>query len=83
MLALFFVYVLRSEKRDRYYIGSTQDVAQRLAQHNAGMMKGTRGLRPWRLVHAEAWETRAQARQREGQIKSWKNRAYLEKTLGL
>ena len=80
---MFFVYVLHSKKRDRYYIDSTKDIAQRLAQHNAGMTKTTRTLRPWRLVYTEVFETLPEARAREAQIKAWKNRSYMEKVLGL
>ncbi len=58
---MFFVYVLHSDAAGRYYIGSTRDVAQRLAQHNNGMMKATRPHRPWRIVHTESFESLAEA----------------------
>ena len=80
---MFSVYILQSQKNGRYYIGSTKDVTQRLTQHNVGMTKATKGLRPWQLVYTQAYETLAQARKREAQIKSWKNRSYLQKALGL
>ncbi|MCH9037051.1 MAG: GIY-YIG nuclease family protein [Chloroflexi bacterium] len=80
---MFFVYILQSEEACRYYIGSTKNIQQRLFQHNAGMMKSTRGLRPWRLVHSETFDTLAQARGREAQIKAWKNPRYMERALGL
>ncbi len=78
-----FVYVLRSPKSGRYYIGCADDVGRRLGQHNAGMSKTTRNSRPWRLVHTEAFDTLAKARRREAQIKSWKNTSYMERVLGL
>ena len=80
---MFFVYVLQSERSGRYYVGSTSNVANRVEQHNSGMTKATRNLRPWRLVHAESYETLAQARKRESQIKSWKNHDYMRNQLGL
>ncbi len=83
LVDLFFVYILQSKETYRYYIGSTKDIQRRLFQHNAGMMKSTRGLRPWRLVHSETFDTLAQARRRETQIKAWKNPRYMEKALGL
>jgi putative endonuclease len=79
----FFVYVLQSEETGRYYIGCSKDVACRLAQHNVGMSKATRELRPWQLVHTEAYQTLAEARRREAQIKSWKNPEYMRRALGL
>jgi len=41
-MPLFFVYVLQSAPTGRHYVGSTQDLAQRLEQYNAGMMRSTR-----------------------------------------
>jgi len=80
---LFFVYVLRSQKNGRYYVGCTQDVTRRVAQHDAGMTKSTKAGRPWRLVHAECHPTLSLARRRESQIKSWKNPEYLRTALKL
>ncbi|MBI2871577.1 MAG: GIY-YIG nuclease family protein [Chloroflexi bacterium] len=74
---------MRSEQSGRYYVGSTKDIAQRLAQHNAGMMKATRQSRPWRLVYIEPSDTLSAARRREAQIKSWKSPGYMRKALGL
>ena len=80
---MFFVYILRSGKGVRYYIGCTKDVARRLAQHNAGMTQATRNLRPWLLVHTEEYQTLVAARRREAHIKSWKSPEYMRRALGL
>lgn len=80
---MFFVYILQSEKTGRYHIGCTEDVARRLAQHNAGMTQATRNLRPWLLVHTEEYQTLGEARRREAQIKSWKSPEYMRRALGL
>jgi putative endonuclease len=78
---MYYVYILRSELHNRYYIGSTKDAAIRLAQHNAGKSISTRKNRPWKIIYTEPFETLNKARQREQQIKSWKNPGYMEKTL--
>ncbi len=80
---MFYVYVLRSDASGRHYIGSTKDVSRRVAQHNTGMMRSTRGQRPWHLVYTEAFESLAEARGREMQLKSWKNPTYLRERLGI
>ena len=80
---MYFVYVLHSEKSHRYYIGSSKDIKQRLAQHNSGMMRFSRPYKLWQLVYTEAYETLAEARRRELQIKSWKSLRYVERVLGL
>ena len=78
---MFYVYVLRSENSGRYYIGSTGNPESRLEQHNAGMTKSTKAFRPWSMIYQEAFELLPDARRRESQLKSWKNRAYLESQL--
>ena len=47
---MFYIYILYSDKFDRYYIGQTQDVNARLARHNAGREKVTRPYVPWKLI---------------------------------
>ena len=36
---VYFLYILQSECTGRYYIGQTQDVPERLAYHNANLLK--------------------------------------------
>jgi len=50
---------------------------------HAGRTQSTKGPRPWKLVHTETYETLSAARQRERQIKSWKNTGYMVQALGL
>ena len=82
-LLMFYVYILRSERTGRYYIGCTGDLHNRVEQHNAGMTKSTKGFRPWQLIHQEEFESLSDARRRETQLKSWKSRTYLESQLNL
>ena len=78
---MLYTYVLRSESSNRYYIGSTKDIARRIAQHNSGKNRSTKSYRPWKLVYSESFQTLAEARQRELEIKSWKSRKYMEEAL--
>ena len=80
---MFFIYVLRSQTTGRYYVGSTSNVARRLAQHNDGINKSTRPARPWRVVYTESFDSLPDARRREARLKSWKNPAYMRKQLGI
>jgi len=66
-----FVYVLGSIAKSRHltYVGWTNDVAARLAKHNAGKgARSTRG-RAWVLLHSEAFATRREAMSREWHLK--------------
>ena len=74
---MYFAYVIESDSTGGLYIGSTQKMTTRLQQHISGMMKSTRGKRPWHLLLVEKFQTRSEALARERQIKSWKNPHYV------
>ncbi|WP_299763396.1 GIY-YIG nuclease family protein [uncultured Dokdonia sp.] len=78
---MYFVYVLRSEVDGRLYKGLTQDIENRLREHNSGKMKSTKGYIPWVLVYQEKIETRVEARKREKYLKSGVGREFLKKYL--
>jgi putative endonuclease len=74
-----FVYVLGTFTKNRHltYVGWSNDVARRLAQHNAGKgARSTRG-RLWVLLHSESFATRRQAMSREWHLK--RDRAFRKK----
>lgn len=50
---LWWVYVLRSTRRKRSYVGITVDLPRRLQQHNGelpGGARSTRSGRPWKIA---------------------------------
>jgi putative endonuclease len=73
-----YVYVLRSLNNDWYYVGSSVDPHRRLAEHNTGESKSTRGHRPYELVYIEKFPDLSAARKREMQIKRKKIRRYID-----
>ena len=74
----YFVYILYSKKRDRYYIGYSFNPESRLEEHNLGATKSTRTGSPWILVYTEDFEDKRSAIHRELEIKKMKNRKYIE-----
>jgi tRNA/rRNA methyltransferase len=67
----FYVYILRCVDYS-YYVGHTDDLERRLAQHHAGTVSGyTQGRRPVRLVFSEEFPTRQEALAAERQLKGW------------
>jgi len=72
------MYILKSEKTDSYYIGSSQDLENRVEEHNSGKSVSTKGKRPWLLVYSESFVSLSEARQRESEVKSWKSRKMIE-----
>ena len=76
---MFFVYVLRSNVNGHFYVGMSQDVANRVVQHNSGMTKSTKAYRPWVLFFHEAFSTRIEARKREVYLKSGIGKEFIKK----
>ena len=66
---MFFVYILYSKRLQQYYVGSTNDLIDRLRRHNAGEGKHTRKGIPWDLIHKIELPTRSEAVQLEKKIK--------------
>jgi putative endonuclease len=46
----YFVYILYSERLNKFYKGQTSDLKDRLFRHNAGREKATKSGIPWKLV---------------------------------
>ncbi len=67
-----FVYILKSVKDCKYYIGETHDVKARLLFHNSGKQRSTKNRIPFIIILTEQFEDRQTAVAREKQIKSWK-----------
>jgi putative endonuclease len=75
---MFFTYILFSEKLKKYYIGSTNNIENRILRHNGGTEKFTSTGIPWQLKYFETFSTLAEARKRELEIKKKKSRKYIE-----
>ena len=65
------MYLLSSRSR-ALYIGVTNDVARRVAEHRAGLSIHTARYRIDRLVRLEAYPTARDAIAREKQLKAWR-----------
>ena len=75
------VYILRNRKSGRHYIGSATDLQRRLADHQRGNTRSTRGG-VWKLVYSEALPSLSSARRREREIKSYKGGVKFQALLG-
>ena len=70
---MFFVYILRSKKSERYYTGHTSNIDKRLKEHNSGKVRSTKAYVPWEIIYSEKYESKSEAFQREMQIKKYKS----------
>ncbi len=75
---MFYCYVLRSVKTGRRYVGSCEDLAERVRRHNAGESKATKHGVPWILVRSESFMTRSEAALRERYYKTGRGRDELD-----
>lgn len=66
----FTVYILFSEKANRYYIGQTNNIAERLARHNSGYESATKPYIPWSLVCSISKPNRSEAVTLEKKLKN-------------
>lgn len=69
---MFYVYILKSLKDQGYYIGYTQDLDQRLKEHNRGKSKSVKARAPFKIVYKEKYSNKKEAINRERQIKKYK-----------
>ncbi len=75
---MYSVYAIYSEGRNYLYVGITDNVERRLAEHNGGKNKTTKPYRPFKLIHTESFISRAEARAREIEPKSGYGKEFLK-----
>ncbi|MBT8272221.1 MAG: GIY-YIG nuclease family protein [Bacteroidia bacterium] len=74
----YFVYILYSFKREKYYVGQTENISKRLDRHNLGHVKSTKSGIPWKLIWKIELESRSKALLLEKKIKKRGAKRYLE-----
>jgi putative endonuclease len=75
----YFVYVLRSGKDGKRYVGITNNIERRLKQHNNSCVQSTKCRLPLKLEYKEEHPDRLSARNRERYFKSAAGRRFLDK----
>ena len=77
MKRFFHVYILVSEADTAiHYTGITQDLEQRIAEHNRGACPHSAKHRPWRVETTIAFASEAKARAFERYLKSGSGREF-------
>jgi putative endonuclease len=66
---MWYVYMLKSEGRKWFYVGSTNRLEKRIVEHNSGKVKSTRFYRPLKLVFKKEFEIEKDARYYEIKVK--------------
>jgi putative endonuclease len=73
-----FVYVLKSERNGRYYVGSTDNLIRRYRQHASGQVYTTKRMLPIVVAGWKECDTLLAARRLERALKARKSRDYIE-----
>jgi predicted GIY-YIG superfamily endonuclease len=77
-----YVYTLQSEANpDRFYVGLTDALQERLRKHNAGEVSHTAKFKPWFIKTAIAFRDRERVAAFETYLKSGSGRAFARKHL--
>lgn len=80
---MFCVYFLRSLKDDGLYIGKTNNLPRRLAEHNRGAVQSTKARLPFTLLGYEEYGTEVEALAAEREYKKGHRREELKNRYGL
>lgn len=75
---MFCVYIPQSLKDYKTYTGFSNNVNERLQQHNNGQVKATKHRRPFKILFTEQFTTMAEAKKRELYWKSGAGRRKLK-----
>ncbi len=77
----YYVYILRSDKDGKLYIGFTNKLSKRLSRHRSGKVFSTSWRLPLELVYYEAYLSESDARKREKFFKTGWGRNYIMRNM--
>jgi putative endonuclease len=66
---MYYVYVLKSKKDQKLYIGYSKNLRERIAKHETGQVPATKYRAPLELVYYEAYKSPRDAHKREAMLK--------------
>lgn len=78
---MHYVYVLRSLADGNFYVGYTNDLKRRFAEHEQGKVPSTKSRLPVELVYYEACRSREDATKREKYLKTAWGKRYIKSRL--
>jgi putative endonuclease len=78
---MYYLYILKSINYNKSYIGITNNIERRLAQHNQGYSFYTKKYKPWKLIYKKMYINRCEARKREKYLKAASGRKWLKKNI--
>ncbi|HPW34689.1 MAG TPA: GIY-YIG nuclease family protein [Candidatus Paceibacterota bacterium] len=73
-----YVYVLLSQKDEKFYIGYTKDLHKRFEQHNTKASFSTKSRTPFIMIYSEVCLNYSDATRREKYLKTTQGRRFLK-----
>ncbi|OHA29992.1 MAG: hypothetical protein A3B08_02015 [Candidatus Taylorbacteria bacterium RIFCSPLOWO2_01_FULL_43_44] len=78
---MYYTYLIRSKKDNRWYTGCTSDLRKRFKRHVNGEILSTKGRGPFELIYYEACNDKSDAYTREKYLKTGMGKRYLKNRL--
>ena len=78
---MFFVDVINSINRNYIYVGMTNNMERRFAEHQSGKNRTTKPYAPFSIVLTETFQSRSEARTREKYLKSGTGKEFIKSLL--
>ena len=78
---MYYIYVLKSKRDGKLYVGWTDDLRNRFFRHQSGLVQSTKNRRPLQLIYYEACLVKEDAIKREKSLKTGYGRSYLNRRL--
>ena len=77
LFRMLYIYAIYSLSRNYIYVGLTDDMERRFAEHQSGKNKTTKPYRPYDILLVEEYSSRVEARKREVYLKSGTGKEFL------
>ncbi|MBU0649999.1 GIY-YIG nuclease family protein [Patescibacteria group bacterium] len=78
---MHYVYVLKSVKDGKNYVGYTKNLKLRFERHQKGKVSSTKNRRPLKLIYYEACINQQDATHREKYLKTYYGKKYIKSRL--
>jgi len=78
---MYYVYVLKSDKDNKNYVGYTKNLKLRFEQHKKGKVKSTKNRKPLKLIYYEVCLNQQDTTHREKYLKTYHGKMFLRNRL--
>lgn len=75
---MWFNYIIRSKKDNKWYTGITNNLRKRLKEHNEGKSTYTKGRGPFEIIYCEVCHNKEDSLAREKYLKTGMGKRYIK-----